>query len=305
MIIEDVKNQTALSALGAQIDPVRLGAYKAHILNAVRGVTVDFKPFGHMYIENILPEELHDAVRTQMFRHKYGSKLLDRPQDSELFVNKRFSLVGNTDVETQYIHALFSDTDIKMAFLRKFFLDVDATFAESLKIHEEFEYMYTAAGRFQNIHVDIPPKFISFVFYFPEREVNPEEEERNATVIYDRELEARYAARYRPNSVCVFAPHFHSYHGFSSTIDREVLVMFYISPNEMKRWQEIRGAEEAEPYDAIRIAIDEKIERHPMIEFGRDPMARQIAREACLINAPRGRIMKDQLNMGVDTMDAG
>ena len=305
MIAEDIENRDAVSALGTTLDPVKLAAFKAHIIAAAEQCEVSFEPFGHTYIENILPDELHDAVRAQMFRHKYGGTLLDRHQDSELFMNKRFSLVGNKDIEAQYIHKLFSDTDVKMAFLRKFFLDVDAAFAVSLQIHKEFEYMYTEAGRFQNIHVDIPPKFLSFVFYFPESAVSPDEELRNATVIYDKDLEPHYAARYRPNSVCVFAPHFYSYHGFSSTIDREVLVMFYISQDEFARWAEIRGGEEVEPYEAIRIAIAEKIQRHPLIEYGRDPMVRQIAREGCLINAPRGRVMKDKLNTGIDTMDAG
>jgi hypothetical protein len=304
MIVEDTQDADIRSPLGESIDPLKMATFKAHIIKSVEAVETSFDPFGHIYIEHILPEELYSAVRAHMFRHKYESTLLDRPQDSELFVNKRFSLVGNTDLETLYIHSLFSDTDVKMAFLRKFFLDVDAAFANSLKIHKEFEYMYTAAGRFQNIHVDIPPKFLSFVFYFPEFDVAPEEELRNATVIYDKALEPHFAARYRPNSVCVFAPHFYSYHGFASTIDREVLVMFYISPDEMARWAEIRGGEETEPYEAIRIAIDDKLVRHPLIEYGRDPVARQIAREGCLINAPRGRVMKDQLNIGVDTMDA-
>jgi len=90
----------------------------------------------------------------------------------------------------------------------------------------------------------------------------------------------------------VFAPHFHSYHGFSSTIDREVLVMFYIHPVEQARWLQVRGTD-TPPYDAIRNVIEEKLERYPLIEFGQDPLVRKRERAACLINAPRGRIIRN------------
>lgn len=152
--------------------------------------------------------------------------------------------------------------------------------------------MYTAAGRFQNIHVDIPPKFLSFVFYFPEFAIDEDAELKNATVFYDKDLEPQYKARYRPNSVGVFAPHFYSYHGFASTIDREVLVMFYIHPEEMDRWQLLRGQEEP-PFEAIRAVIDDKLTRYPLIEYGLDPARRQAEREACQIDAPQGRVMRN------------
>ena len=271
--------------------PARLAEFKARVIGAIEQAEPGSEPFRHLYVEHILPAELYDAVRARMFRHKYESALLDRTQDSEKFVNKRFSLVDNQDIETQYLRAIFSDDEVKAAFLRKFFLEVTPGLCESLRIHDEFEYMYTQAGRFQNIHVDIPPKFLSFVFYFPEFEVDEDAERKNATVLYDQDLQPQYVARYRPNSVCVFAPHFNSYHGFASTIDREVLVMFYVSPEEMARWQETRGAGEEPPYEAIRAAIDDKMSRHPLIEFGRDPGVRSRARAACLINAPRGRVM--------------
>lgn len=272
------------------VDEVVLAAFKRYVINAIDRTEVGLSPFRHLYIKDILPPALYRAQRVRMFQHKYNSTLLDRPQDSELFVNKRFSLVDSTDIETQYFRSIFSDDKVKIAFLTKFFIDPSPSLARSLCIHDEFEYTYTAAGRFQNIHVDIPPKFLSFVFYFPEFAVDTEAEERNATVLYDRQLNPHYKARYRPNSVAVFAPHFYSYHGFASTIEREVLVMFYVSPAEQKIWQAARGVEAA-PFDSIRDVIESKLGRYTLIEYGADPRRRRAERDACRINAPRGRIM--------------
>ena len=51
----------------------------------------------------------------------------------------------------------------------------------------------------------VPPmsKVMSFVFYLPDHEVSDEEEQRNATVLYDRDLKPVYGARFRRNSVCI------------------------------------------------------------------------------------------------------
>jgi hypothetical protein len=93
-----------------------------------------------------------------------------------------------------------------MSLLSKFYIAPKQEFCSLLCIHEEFEYIFTAAGRFQNIHVDIPPKYLSFVFYIPECEVTSDEAEKNATILYDRNLTPQHKARFQANSVCVFAP---------------------------------------------------------------------------------------------------
>lgn len=280
------------SLLGTRLDERKLTEFKEYVIQAVERAEPGLEPFRSLFIEHIFPEELHKAIKARMFQHKYNSTLIDRTQDSEKFVNKRFSLVQNEDVETQYIRAIFSDNAVKATLLRKFYLDVTPSLIDSLQIHEEFEYVYTAAGQFQNIHIDIPPKFLSFVFYFPEFEVGEDAELKNATVFYDRSLEPHYVSRYRPNSVGIFAPHFYSYHGFSSTIDRQVLVMFYVSPTEMDHWVKTRGVE-APPFEAIRSVVSRKLEHYPLIEYGRDPVARKIEHDACLVNAPRGRVMRE------------
>lgn len=297
MTIDDTSLPTTDIFSAGCINESILTRFKAEVIANIERTEAGREPFRHLYIEHILPPSLYEALRTKMLQHKYKSTLQARLQDNQKFVNKRFSLVDLNDVEVQYIHAIFSDKEVKLAFLRQFFLDVTPEFAESLRIHEEFEYVYTQAGRFQNIHVDIPPKLLSFVFYFPEFKVSEEAEQRNATVLYDKTLEPHYVARYRPNSVCVFAPHFHSYHGFASTIDREVLVMFYVSPDLMARWRNISGYEAA-PFTGIRDVIEDKLTRYPLIEYGRETATLRFARDLCLINAPQGRVMKEVVSLG-------
>jgi hypothetical protein len=133
---------------------------------------------------------------------------------------------------------------------------------------------------------------MSFVFYVPEKVVSPEEGRMNATVLYDKDLNPQYSARFRQNSLCIFVPHFYSYHGFNSTMERDVLVMFYVHENEMEFWRKQRGKEEP-PYTGVLDAIEDKLRRHPLIEYGRAPERLAAERAACRINAPKGRVLLD------------
>jgi hypothetical protein len=286
----------ALPVMAAPVASAELDAaylrHRDHVIARVESAAVGFDPFGHSFVEQIFPDDVYQAFRAHMLRCKHGGELLDRKQDNPEFRNKRFNLVDSTEPIVLHLRRLFSDPVVKLAFLKLLYLDPTPELAAALSIHGEFEYFFTQAGRFQNIHVDIPPKYLSFVFYIPEFPASPEEEERNATVLYDRRLTPHYAARFRPNSVCVFAPHFFSYHGFASTIDRDVLVMFYVDRAEAAGWRELtRSIKEAPPFTAILDAIERKLRRHPLIEYGRDEARLQRERAACRINAPQGRVM--------------
>ena len=269
--------------------------YKSHILNKIESHSVGQEPFYHIYIENIFPMDLYEAIKERMLHYKYSDELQSRQQDSSKFVNNRYNLANNDDIETQYIRALFSDKDIKNAFLQKFYCAPTSGLAELIKIHtQEFEFMYTKADRFQNIHVDIPPKFMSLVFYIPENQPDKDEEERNATVLYDKSLKPQYNAKYKANSLCIFVPHFYSYHGFSSTIDREVLIMFYINEEERKKWKKVRNTDnDIAPYDTIKDCIKNKLEKYPLIEYEQLEKI-IIEKNQCLINAPQGRVLIDE-----------
>lgn len=266
---------------------------RAHVLRACETAVVGQAPFRHAFIENIFPAEFYDSLRAHLQRHKYGSAVIERNQDNPSFKNRRYNLERDQGVVARTLHAVFSDREVKQALLRKFYLRPTADLCAALRIHEEFEYVYTPAGKFQNIHVDIPPKFMSFVFYIPEREASEEEELHNATILYDRNLNPNYRARFRANSVCVFVPHFASYHGFSSTMERDALVMFYVDPAELDTWNQLRAEDgDSPPFAGIRDAIEAKLLRHPLIEFGADPERVAAEKATCLVNAPQGRVMR-------------
>jgi hypothetical protein len=272
----------------------RFDAYKAHTLGRLEEAAIGRVPFHHLFVEQIFADDLYTAIRQKAYYYKHHAQLLPRLQDNKAFTNDRYNLVGNDDLETRYVRALFSDNDIKHAMLKKFYLRADRTFGQMLSIHDEFEYVYTAKDRFQNVHVDVPAKFLSLVFYFPERESSEEEQRLNATILYDKELKPHYPARYKENSVCVFAPHFHSYHGFATTIDRTALVMFYVDRAVIEKHQQIiREAKAAKRLDAFMDTIQSKLATYPLLEYGASPGRLVSERRQCRINAPRGRVMRD------------
>jgi len=271
-----------------------LSSYRSHVISRIEDCSVGKSPFHHIFIENIFPGELYGAIRRHMLSFKTGDNVQDRIQDNPAFKNRRFNLVSNTDDVVEHVRGIFSDPSVKQALLQKFFRSPPRELLRSLTIHEEFEYIFTEARRFQNIHIDIPPKFMSFVFYIPERPVDPFEEERNATILYDKSLKPHYHARYVANSVCIFAPHFCSYHGFDSTIPRDVLVMFYIHPAEFRKWRELRQKKKDEPpFTGLLDSIESKLRRYSLIEFGDDDARLLKERRECRVNAPQGRVLRD------------
>ena len=294
-------NELTMQTANAQAVPEDPGSREAfvercrlYVLDRIEQQPVGETPFYHLFIDQVFPPDLYAALRTYMLDCKYGSETTDRLQDNPGFVNRRFNLFESQHPAIQVFRAIFADAEVKQAFLRKFYLrDID-TLADAVEIHVEFEYFFTQAGRFQNIHVDIPPKYLSFVFYIPEHPVPEEEEKHNATILYDKDLNPHYNARFRANSVCVFAPHFYSYHGFASTIDRDVLVLFYVSPEELRGWQQLqREHPEAPPFDGIRDVTAAKLRRFPLIEYGSSENRLLSEREGCRINARQGRVIRD------------
>lgn len=284
----------ALDFADEAADMFDLDAMRAHLLGRITATDCGVEPFRHLFVEEILPPQLYDALKAYMLLHKDGDKVLDRRQDSAKFVNKRLNLSAVDDPAVNAFRRLFTDPQVMLALLGKFYLHASPSMAAELEIHKEFEFFFTKAGRFQNIHVDIPPKFLSFVFYMPAEAVDPDAESENATILYDHDLTPHRLARYRANSVCIFAPHIASYHGFSSTIDRDVLVMFYISPSEFEFWKTQVLRQEEPPFNAMKDLIAQKMQRHPLIEFGLDGDKLAAERLACRINAPSGRVMRDQ-----------
>src|SRR5262249_50039908 len=225
---------------------------------------------------------------------KADAAVEDRVQDSAAFANRRHNLFASADQVAVFVRSVFSDPAVKLALLAKFYAMPSPELAESLVIHEEFEYVFTRARRFQTIHVDIPPKYLSFVFYLPEASMTPEDAADNATILYDKSLRPQHRAPFEANSACVFAPHFSSYHGFASTRDRDVLVMFYVEPRELARYATMReaGLDEMAPFTGLLDGIERKLRRHSLIEYGHDAARLVRERATCLVNAPNGRVMR-------------
>ena len=119
---------------------------------------------------------------------KYSDNLQDRHQDNPTFKNERSNLFESADEVVEIIRSLFSDPDVRQTLQTKVHISPSRELADSLSTHEAFDFFFTEAGRFQNIYVDIPPKFMSFVFYILVRPFPAAEDERNATILYDNSL---------------------------------------------------------------------------------------------------------------------
>ncbi len=271
----------------------RLRKYKDHVLERIHDTPVGEQPYRHMFIKNVFPDELYDAALRKMTQYKFGGKLEERLQDNPDYVNTRFRLNETKDAEPLYIQHLFEDADIKRALVENFYLNATDDLINQLRIHyDEYEFVFIEKNRFQNIHVDIPAKFMSMVFYFPETPPTEAEAEYNGTVLYDKDLTPHHPAKYTPNSVGIFVPHFYSYHGFSTTIDRHVIVMFYVSDSEFDDWVTARRKDVA-PFADIKDCIERKLLKYPLIEYGENPERIAAEKAACKINAPRGRVLRE------------
>ena len=269
---------------------------RRHVLGAATAAEPGTEPFRHCYIEQVFPDWFYGDLMKLKRGLIASGRIRARTQDNATFVNRRSPLANATAPEARMFRALFEDDAIRRALLSKFYLDVGPELLGHVGIHhDEFEFVFCAPDLFQNIHVDIPPKYLSFVFYFPSGDLTPEEEDRNATLLYDRDLEPVYGAKFRPNSVCVFAPHFHSYHGFSTTVPRDVIVMFLVNRKELKRWNRERtGKGDTGPdFSLISEMTETKLRRFPLIEYGRDHARIAEECERTQINAPQGRVMLD------------
>ena len=276
---------------GLTLTEKRLRLYKDHVLERISQTPVGKHPYHHMYIEHIFPDELYEATLRKVSQYKLGNKLQARAQDNPEYVNTGFRLNAAEDAESRYIQLLFEDEDVKSALVKNFYLKPTEDLTNHLRIHyDEFEFTFIEKNRFQNIHVDIPAKFMSMVFYFPETPPTEAEAKLNGTVLYDKELTPCHPAKYAPNSVGIFVPHFYSYHGFSTTIDRQVIVMFYVSDSGFDDWVIARRKDTA-PFSDIKDCIERKLLKYPLIEYGEAPERLAAEKAMCRINAPRGRVL--------------
>lgn len=263
---------------------------KNYILKKLNEQPVSEYPFYHMYIENILPDELYKEIKEKNNFYNNKKFLQARHQDNKNFVNSKFSLPLSNDPLLKFVYDLFNDNDIKLAFLKKFFIEPEK-FIKSVSVFKhECEFVYTPPNKAQDIHVDIPSKYVSLVFYLPDEDNLTEEEQyNNSTFLYDDNLNPVKNAKYKANSVCVFAPHFYSYHGFNTTVDRNALVMFYV--NDAIINEDLRATENTEKErKRFKDNILNKMKQHPLIEYKEKDL--NIIYNNCKINYNKGRVLK-------------
>ncbi len=269
---------------------------KAHVLSRTSATPAGTTPFRHLYIEQILPSEFYDELKNYSSSCRDGEDLQSRGQDSKLYQNTRYNFSADASSLIAILRSVFADSDVKQAFLGKFYrTDLDAL-SDSLSIHEfEFEFTFTEPNRFQNIHLDIPPKYLSFVFYMPNETLGAEDERLNATVLYDKDAQPHHPAKYRGNSVALFAPHFYSAHGNSTTIERPAMVLFYINKKDLEEWNTMtRSEKDVAPYEEYKNFTQRKIERYPLIEYGDCSDKIKLERADCRANAPRARVLRSE-----------
>jgi len=262
--------------------------YKEYTLNKINESTVGEEPFYHVYIEDILHEDLYKSLKDKSNYYNDSKYLLTRLQDNKSFVNNRYSIADSTDSTLKTFYNLFEDKDIKLALLKKFFTSPQK-FINSISVFkEELEFVYTEGSKFQNIHVDIPSKYISTVFYFPDTILSEQEQLDNGTILYDKNMTPIKKSKYKPNSVCIFAQHFYSYHGFNTTIDRNSLVLFYVNNDTIRRDLQATTSSLKERTD-FKNSIFDKLTEHPLIEYKNKNLRNEY--NMCKINGNKGRVL--------------
>lgn len=270
---------------------------KKFTLDSITKTDIITEPFYHLFIENILSPELYTNLINTCRNYKNPNVVQNRNQDSNKFTNRRYNFTDSNDEIILLFKQIFQDEDIKKAMFANFFIN-PSVFLKNMKIHDkEFEVVFTEKDRFQNIHVDIPSKFVSLVFYLPEVStpftLSKAEIDHNSTVLYDKSMTPIYSGKYKSNSVCIFAPHFYSYHGFATTIERTAIVLFYIDEKLLDEHDSKIGKARLRrteiDYKIFKNNIFDKLNSYPLIEY-RDKNLEDVMRD-CKINAPNGRVL--------------
>ena len=277
-----------------RLDPATSQRYKDHVISRALETPLGEYPFFHLSIAEILPPDLFEGLRKLMSQEKNSGARQDRGQDSPLYVTRRSPLYDSMDRHALHLRRIFNDPEVIRAFLSRFYVNPTDELVQSLSILDrEFEFTYCEPDRFQNIHCDLPTKYLSCVIYFADGELTPEEQRRNGTVLYNADVEPVYSAEFEANRAVCFASHFRSYHGFSTTIHRDALVIFIVDRSLNDAWFRARPWAEKSPFPFWAERMEHKLRSAPMLEFSNDPDAISAARASTRVNAPEGRVLVD------------
>jgi hypothetical protein len=130
------------------------------------------------------------------------------------------------------------------------------------------------------------------IFYLPEDKINIEDELNNGTILYDKELQPHKSAKFKDNSLCCFAPHFYSYHGFNTTIDNRNTMLFFYSNNYYLQqfYQNINNEQGEMNPNNFKNIIETKLSKYKLIEYKNNNKKITEEKLNCKINSPYGRI---------------
>jgi hypothetical protein len=268
----------------------RRDLYKAHLLNVLASTETNVEPFWTLEVGDVLHPELYAALDNVRRKRRGTQSVTTREEYSTDKMAVRYSFARAPEKPVRHVRALFSDDDVKRAILERFFTTVDGRLLDEVCIWDHaFEFTFSPPGKAQHTHVDWPTKFVSLIIYFPDEVLGTDEQLANATMFYDRDLVAQPIARFAPNRAAMFAAHFESYHGFSTTRDRDALVVFYLNTRVMDAWRN-GDAEAAEPtVEAFKDAVQRKMTEYPLREFPTSADV-QASRERSLIDTAYGQI---------------
>lgn len=265
---------------------------KEHTLNKIINSSIDKLPFHHLFITDILDKQLYSSLKEKSKFYNDKKYIMGRCQDNKLFINHKFPIINSSDETLKLFYKLFADNEIKTALVNKFFIN-SKEFIDKISIFDkECEFVYTEANKFQSIHVDIPSKFVSLVFYLPNDDDNLDDETqlKNGTILYDKHINPVYKSRYIPNSVCIFAQHFYSYHGFDTTIPRNALVMFYVHSDFIAEDLKPSPEKKSEIENKIfKQSIFNKLKIYKLIEYNDKDLNQE--HKKCKINNNKGRVV--------------
>lgn len=199
---------------------------KDHVLKKIENTNINEFPYYNLYIEDIFLDDFYVLLKEKMLFYKNHNKHEDRNWDSPLFINKMYNLQNNIDNIITTVKKIFNDIDVQKSLLKKFYTNTDHY--NEINFEKDMQFVFTEKNRIQQIHTDIPEQFISLIFYLPENILSEDEQINNATITYDKDLIPHKIAKYKPNSLFCFAPHFYSYHGFSTTVENRNTLLFFL-----------------------------------------------------------------------------
>jgi hypothetical protein len=258
---------------------------KAHVLNKILAAEVEKEPFYSLYIEDILPADFYNEILSKSLYYKTKKDLSSSTLES--MPNVKYDISKESDPSMDLLKHVFMDDDVSKAMMNMFYVNVTPELQKKMYV-KEYTFSYAKKNRSQRIHTDIPCKLLSFVFYLPEPGITltEQEERENGTVLYDQSLNPVYKSKFKANSVCVFAPHFYTYHRFDSTIEnRNTLNMFFHHKDLF-----IRSVTTTP--DIFKSYVLKKVQACPLLEY-QEKNIRQLMNDS-KINYNLGAVVKDE-----------